>query len=91
MNFNGAITGNVHAQPLYIESGPNGPMIIVATASNKVYALHADTGTVIWSRRARSLICHMPWANSSGPAMTATRKPRASAYFNCWPTFFASG
>ena len=50
MGFNGAITGNVHAQPLYIEGGPNGPMIIVATASNNVYALHADTGIPIWSR-----------------------------------------
>jgi hypothetical protein len=50
MGFNGAITGNVHAQPLYIEGGPNGPMVIVVTASNNVYALHADTGTVIWSR-----------------------------------------
>src|SRR5262245_16805316 len=50
LNFNGTISGNVHAQPLYIEGGPNGPMIIVATASNNVYALHADTGTVIWSR-----------------------------------------
>jgi hypothetical protein len=50
MNFNGAITGNVHAQPLYIEGGPNGPMIIVVTASNNVYALHADTGTEIWHR-----------------------------------------
>jgi hypothetical protein len=50
MGFNGTISGNVHAQPLYIEGGPNGPMIIVVTASNNVYALHADTGTVIWSR-----------------------------------------
>jgi hypothetical protein len=50
LNFNGAITGNVHAQPLYIEGGPNGPMVIAVTASNNVYALHADTGTVIWSR-----------------------------------------
>jgi hypothetical protein len=50
MNFNGTISGNVHAQPLYIEGGKNGPMIIVVTASNNVYALHADTGTVIWSR-----------------------------------------
>ena len=49
-NFNGTISGNVHAQPLYIEGGQNGPMIIVVTASNNVYALHADTGTVIWSR-----------------------------------------
>jgi hypothetical protein len=50
MGFNGAVVGNVHAQPLYIEGGQNGPMIIVVTASNNVYALHADTGTVIWSR-----------------------------------------
>ena len=28
LNFNGTISGNVYAQPLYIEGGPNGPMII---------------------------------------------------------------
>ena len=50
MGFNGAVEGNVHAQPLYIEGGPNGPMVIVVTASNNVYALHADTGMAIWSR-----------------------------------------
>jgi len=50
LNFNGTISGNVHAQPLYIEGGPNGPMVIVVTASNNVYALNATTGTVIWSR-----------------------------------------
>ena len=41
INFNGAVVGNVHAQPLYIEGGPNGPMVIVVTASNNVYALNA--------------------------------------------------
>src|SRR6476469_2259161 len=50
MSFNGTISGNVHAQPLYIEGGPNGPMIIVVTASNNVYALNATTGVPIWSR-----------------------------------------
>jgi hypothetical protein len=50
LNFNGTIVGNVHAQPLYIEGGPNGPMIIVVTASNNIYALNASTGTVIWQR-----------------------------------------
>ncbi|PYK08250.1 MAG: hypothetical protein DME65_14420 [Verrucomicrobia bacterium] len=50
MGFNGTISGNVHAQPLYIEGGPNGPMVIVVTASNNVYALNATTGTAIWSR-----------------------------------------
>src|SRR6266403_1912627 len=50
LNFNGTISGNVYAQPLYIEGGPNGPMIIVVTESNNVYALNASTGTVIWQR-----------------------------------------
>jgi hypothetical protein len=49
-NFDGTVVGNVHAQPLYIEGGPSGPMIIVATASNNVYALNATTGAMIWSR-----------------------------------------
>src|SRR6266436_987465 len=48
LNFDGTISGNVYAQPLYIEGGPNGQMIIAVTESNNVYALRADTGTVIW-------------------------------------------
>src|SRR3982751_2225875 len=50
LGFDGTITGNVYAQPLYIEGGPNGPMIIAVTESNNVYALNATTGTVIWQR-----------------------------------------
>jgi hypothetical protein len=50
LNFDGTISGNVYAQPLYIEGGPNGPMIIVVTESNNVYALNPTTGTVIWQR-----------------------------------------
>src|SRR5437870_1258838 len=50
LNFDGTIVGNVHAQPLYIESGPNGPMIIAVTASNNIYALDATTGQIIWNR-----------------------------------------
>src|SRR3989454_5409971 len=50
LNFNGTISGNVYAQPLYVEGGPNGPMIIVVTASNNIYALNATTGAVIWQR-----------------------------------------
>src|SRR6516225_10142949 len=49
-NFDGTIVGNVHAQPLYIDGGPNGPMIIVVTASNNIYALNAATGGIIWQR-----------------------------------------
>src|SRR5881227_1865526 len=49
-NFDGTISGHVYAQPLYVEGGPNGPMVIAVTESNNVYALHADTGLQIWSR-----------------------------------------
>ena len=50
VNFDGAVVGNVHAQPLYVEGGPNGPMVIVVTASNNVYALDATDGGIIWQR-----------------------------------------
>jgi hypothetical protein len=50
LNFDGTIVGNVYAQPLYIEGGPNGPMIIAVTESNNIYALNATTGVVIWQR-----------------------------------------
>src|SRR5262250_1289309 len=50
LNFNGTISGNVYAQPLYIEGGPSGPVIIVVTEQNNVYALNATTGLPIWSR-----------------------------------------
>jgi hypothetical protein len=50
LGFAGTISGNVYAQPLYIEGGPNGPMIIAVTESNNVYALNATTGLPIWSR-----------------------------------------
>src|SRR6186997_3714472 len=51
LNFNGTILGSVYAQPLYVENGPGGAaMIIVATETNRVYALNAGTGNVIWQR-----------------------------------------
>jgi len=50
LSFNGAISGNVYAQPLYIEGGPSGrAMVIAVTESNNVYALDAADGTVIWT------------------------------------------
>jgi hypothetical protein len=63
LNFDGTIVGNVFAQPLYIEAGPSGPMIIVATTSNNVYALDALDGGIIWERNvgppvsANDLVC----------------------------------
>ena len=50
VNFDGAIVGNVYAQPLYVEGGPNGPVVIATTESNNVYALNATTGAIVWQR-----------------------------------------
>jgi hypothetical protein len=50
LNFDGTIVGNVFAQPLYIEGGPKGPMVIAVTESNNVYALDAVDGSIIWWR-----------------------------------------
>ena len=50
LSFDGTIVGNAYAQPLYIEGGPSGPMVIAVTQSNNVYALNAATGAIIWQR-----------------------------------------
>jgi PQQ enzyme-like repeat protein len=50
LNFDGTMVGNVYAQPLYIEGGPSGPIVIAVTESNNVYALDAVDGSVIWQR-----------------------------------------
>src|ERR1041385_4306024 len=47
LNFDGTIVGDVYAQPLYIEGGPNGAMVVVATESNNVYALDPVDGSII--------------------------------------------
>jgi hypothetical protein len=50
-NFNGTIIGNVYAQPLYVEGGPdNRAKVIAVTESDNVYALDAVTGAIIWQR-----------------------------------------
>ena len=47
VSFNGAIDGNVYAQPLYIEGGPGGGAVVIAvTESNYVYALDAVSGNI---------------------------------------------
>jgi PQQ enzyme repeat len=61
LGFDGTISGNAYAQPLYVEGGPNGPMVIAVTESNNVYALDGNDGSIIWQRTsARQLRqdCH---------------------------------
>lgn len=50
LGFDGTISGNVYAQPLYIEGGPDGPVVIAVTESNNVYALDANDGSIVWQR-----------------------------------------
>src|SRR5215211_430895 len=74
LSFNGTISGNVYAQPLYIEGGPNGPMIIAVTESNNVYALDATTGTVIWQRTdiGPAVTSGLPCGNINPTGITGT-------------------
>src|SRR6266576_1551611 len=74
LNFNGTISGNVYAQPLYIENGPGGAaMVIVVTESNNVYALDALTGTVIWQRTVGPPVSSgLPCGNISPLGITST-------------------
>ena len=47
--FHATLSGNVYAQPLYWKpSGGTVGLLIVATESNLIYALNADTGAQIW-------------------------------------------
>src|SRR6266446_7255442 len=74
LNFNGTISGNVYAQPLYIENGPGGAaMVIAVTQSNNVYALNAATGAVIWQRNVGTPITSgLPCGNINPVGITGT-------------------
>jgi len=74
LNFNGTILGSVYAQPLYVENGPGGAaMVIVATESNRVYALNADTGRVIWQRSVGAPVTSgLPCGNINPLGITGT-------------------
>ena len=74
LGFNGTISGNVYAQPLYIEGGPSGrAMVIVATESNNVYALDASNGSIIWQRNVGTPITSgLPCGNINPLGITGT-------------------
>ncbi len=80
-NFNGTISGNVLAQPLYIEGGPNGPMVIAVTESNNVYALNAITGNIIWQRNDSE----QQFPRPSFPAEPLIRSESATRRRSIWP------
>ena len=72
--FNGTISGNVYAQPLYVEGGPGGrAVVIAATQSNNVYALDASNGSIIWQRNVGTPITSgLPCGNINPLGITGT-------------------
>ena len=73
LNFNGTISGNVYAQPLYVEGGANEAMVIAVTESNNVYALDADSGSVIWQRNLGPAVTSgLPCGNISPLGISGT-------------------
>jgi hypothetical protein len=76
LGFNGTIVGNLYAQPLYIDNGPGGvPTVIVATESNRVYALDAIDGAVIWQQQdlgAPVPLANLPCGNINPMGITGT-------------------
>jgi len=71
--FHGTISGTVYAQPLYIEGGPNGAVVIAVTESNNVYALDANDGTIIWQRNLGPAVTSgLPCGNINPLGITGT-------------------
>lgn len=76
LGFDGTISGNVYAQPLYVDAGPGGRRtIIAATESNRVYALDAIDGTVIWQQQNLGMpvpLANLPCGNINPMGITGT-------------------
>jgi hypothetical protein len=86
--FDGAITGDVYAQPLYIEGGPGGRAVVIAvTESDDVFALDAIDGSVVWQTNVASAIVSgtQPCGNISPAGITGTPVvdlPSRALFFN---------
>jgi hypothetical protein len=75
LGFSGTIVGNVYAQPLYVEGGPSGPVVIAVTESNNVYALNATTGAIVWQRNVGTPRNTDPCGTSNLPTVGITSTP----------------
>ena len=55
VGFTTQVSGNVYAQPLYWQApGAKTGLLIVATESNIIYALNANTGARVWQTKLGS-------------------------------------
>jgi outer membrane protein assembly factor BamB len=91
-NFNGAIIGDVYAQPLYIEGGPRGRAVVIAvTESNYVFALDATTGDVVWETNVAPCVesGSLPCGNLNPYGITGTPVvdlPSRALFFDAFTT-----
>jgi outer membrane protein assembly factor BamB len=73
--FHPAISGNVYAQPLFWQAaGAKVGLLIVATESNLVYALNANTGALVWKTQVGTPVQSgmLPCGNISPEGVTGT-------------------
>jgi len=73
--FKAKISGHVYAQPLYWRpAGAKKGEVIVATESNTVYALDANTGAVVWSAQLAGNVSlsQLPCGNIDPIGVTGT-------------------
>ncbi len=73
--FSAAFTGNVYAQPLYWNPpGAAVPLLIVATESNLILGLNANTGATVWQTPLASSVTQneLPCGNIDPEGVTGT-------------------
>ncbi|HUJ26163.1 MAG TPA: PQQ-binding-like beta-propeller repeat protein [Myxococcales bacterium] len=78
--FRAAVDGEVYAQPLFLDVGANG-VVVVATESNKVYAIDGASGAIIWSRTLAAPVplASLPCGNIDPLGITGTPVADASS------------
>jgi len=74
--FDGTVTGNVYAQPLFVASAnpAQHDVLVVATESNQVYALDAVSGAQVWARALGPAVprANLPCGNIDPLGVTGT-------------------
>jgi len=72
--FNGVVTGNIYAQPLYWRPNGTAGEVIVATESDTVYALNPQTGATLWQTTLGTPVpvSDLPCGNINPDGITGT-------------------
>ena len=84
-SFNGVVSGDIYAQPLFWHPKRGNAEVIVATESNAVYALNASTGAVVWQATLAAPVPlnQLPCGNIDPDGITGTPviDPRAGVLY----------